>query len=127
MLNLLIRYPFRKLILRRRNYQSNYSLNLGCHQLSNKKTDSLTITNDNINVPNSKNGNECFSPSQKDKSKIPTELQEIINTITLEQIEYLKRPKDKILFDSYIKNKNYKIAVIKGREIILKQRKIFTQ
>jgi len=95
--------------------------------ISNKKTDSLTISNDNINVPNSKNGNECFSPSQKDKSKIPTELQEIINTITLEQIEYLKRPKDKILFDSYIKNKNYKIAVIKGREIILKQRKIFTQ
>jgi len=91
--------------------------------ISNKKTDGFMISNVNIHVPHSIDDNEIFIPYQKDKSKMPSELQEIINTITNEKIEYSKISKDKNLFNDYVKNENYKIAIIKGREIILKQSK----
>jgi hypothetical protein len=95
--------------------------------ISNKKADSGLGSNVSIKVYNSKIDNEFFSPSLKNKGGITTELQDIISTIDLEKIDYLRRSKDKALFDNYIKNENYKIAVIKGREIIFKQRKSFTE
>jgi len=57
------------------------------------------------------------------KNNSPLDLQDIIDTINAEEIEYPKRFNDKNLFDRYIEKGNYKIAAIKGKEIILKQRK----